>query len=74
MPANDPSVRQASLSAKAGVFMYPRSAPTELLRMIVSGASDLWPVKIEAFPLTEIGNALDAAAGMKGLHYCVVLP
>ncbi len=42
--------------------------------MIVSGASDLWPVKIEAFPLTEIGNALDAAAGMKGLHYCVVLP
>jgi hypothetical protein len=30
--------------------------------MIVSGALDLSPMKIEAFPLTEIGNALAAAA------------
>ncbi len=57
-----------------GVFMYPRTAPGDLLRMIAAGTLKLSYVAIETFPLTEIGKALAAASGMKGLRYCMVQP
>jgi alcohol dehydrogenase len=57
-----------------GAFMYPRHAPSELLQMIAAGTLDLKPIQIHSFPLDSISDAVDQAAKLKGLDFCVVVP
>lgn len=57
-----------------GVFMYPRHAPSDLLRMIAAGTLDLKAIKTHVFPLERIGEAIDKAATLRGLEYSIVVP
>ena len=57
-----------------GSFMYPRSAPAELLRMIAAGTLDLQAFRPRVFPLGEINAAIEAAPSLRGLDFCVVAP
>ncbi len=54
-----------------GAFMYPRSAPAELLNMIAAGTLDLSALHINTFPLEQFNEALDYAAQSKGLEFSV---
>ena len=56
-----------------GSYMYPRFVPGELLRMIAPGVLDLSAVKIHAFPLEDINEALEQAPNFKGLEFCVIV-
>jgi alcohol dehydrogenase len=55
-----------------GAFMYPRSAPGELLQMVKGGTLRLDAIQTYKFPLTEINEAVDRAATLKGLDYCIL--
>jgi alcohol dehydrogenase len=55
-----------------GAFMYPRSAPGELLQMVKGGTLRLDAIDIYKFPMTEINEAIDQAAMLKGTDYCVL--
>jgi alcohol dehydrogenase len=55
-----------------GAFMYPRSAPGELLQMVKGGTLRLDAIQTYKFPLTEINEAVDRAATLKGIDYCVL--
>ncbi len=57
-----------------GAFMYPRHAPSDLLRMIAAGTLDLNSIQIHSFPLDSINEAVDKAAKLRGLNLCVVVP
>jgi alcohol dehydrogenase len=55
-----------------GAFMYPRSAPGELLQMVKGGTLRLDAIQTYKFPLTQINEAVDRAATLKGTNYCVL--
>jgi alcohol dehydrogenase len=55
-----------------GASMYPRSAPGELAAMVRAGTLDLGAIQVKAYPLEQIDAALNAAASLRGLEYCVV--
>lgn len=57
-----------------GAFMYPRSAPGRLMRMISSGILSLEAAVPHPYPLQRVEEAINAAAGLRGLDYCVVNP
>jgi alcohol dehydrogenase len=57
-----------------GAFMYPRSAPGDLLRMIQAGTLKLEAIKTHVFSLDQIDEAISKAATLKGLEYSVVVP
>lgn len=57
-----------------GVFMYPRHAPAELLRMIASGTLDLDKTHVSSFALPQVQQALETASQLKGLNFCTICP
>ena len=57
-----------------GSFMYPRSAPAELLRMIAAGTLDLSAFTPHEYPLDRINDAVADAPSVKGLDFVVVTP
>jgi alcohol dehydrogenase len=57
-----------------GAFMYPRSAPRELLKMVVGGTLDLSKMKTETFALDQIDAALDHAERSRGPCWSVLTP
>ncbi len=57
-----------------GAFMYPRTAPRDLMRLINAGLLDLAKVQIDSFPLAAINQAIGQAAALKGLHYAMLTP
>lgn len=57
-----------------GSFMYPASAPHELMRLAASGTLDLGKATTRTFTLGEANQALTAAASSRGLAYCAITP
>ncbi len=58
-----------------GAFMYPRSAPSELMTMARSGQLRLDQIRTKPFKLANIGEAVSAAAkASTGLDYVVINP
>jgi alcohol dehydrogenase len=57
-----------------GSYMYPRSAPGELLQLIGSGVLSLEAFQVHSFPLSAINEAIAQAASFRGLDCCVVVP
>jgi len=57
-----------------GSYMYPRSAPSELLQLIGSGVLSLEAFQVHSFPLSAINEAIAQAASFRGLDCCVVVP
>ena len=57
-----------------GSYMFPRDAPSELLRMIASGVLSLDAFGVHAFPLADINEAIAQAPSFRGLEYAVVVP
>lgn len=57
-----------------GAFMFPKQAPSELLHMIAAGTLNLNTIQTHVFKLDEINEAIDNAATLKGLDYCVLVP
>ncbi|MDP4093467.1 MAG: zinc-binding dehydrogenase [Bacillota bacterium] len=57
-----------------GSFMYPPSAPGDIINMIRAKTLKLDTLKIEAFKLEQINQAVSRAAELRGLQYCVVNP
>lgn len=55
-----------------GCFMYPHDAPARLVALTASGQIDLGRLNIRSFPLDRLDDALDAAAGMRGLDMTVL--
>ena len=56
-----------------GVFMYPKNAPAQLVRLAASGLLDLTRVRPHSFPLSDFPEAMDAAAAMKGLDLAALV-
>jgi alcohol dehydrogenase len=57
-----------------GNFMYPRSAPRDLLNMVLAGTLDLNKFALDSFGLDDIEKAIDRAAESKGLKLTVIRP
>jgi alcohol dehydrogenase len=57
-----------------GSFMYPNSAPGDLLRMIKAGTLNIGAIRPHIFRLDEIDRAMNEATGLKGTDYCIVTP
>ena len=57
-----------------GSYMFPRDAPSELLRMIASGILSLDAFGIHVFALANINEAIAQAPSFRGLEYGVVVP
>jgi alcohol dehydrogenase len=57
-----------------GSFMYPRHVPGDILRMINGGILDFNAVKVHAFSLDDINDAIAKAPNFKGLEYCAIVP
>ena len=57
-----------------GAFMYPRHAPGDLLRMMAAGTLNSQAIQIHTFPLVKINDAVERAAKLRGLNFCVVVP
>ncbi|MBV9746058.1 MAG: zinc-binding dehydrogenase [Acidobacteriia bacterium] len=57
-----------------GAFMYPRSAPRELLNMVAAGTLDLSKPEIRSFPLGGVVAALNHAESVRGPSYTVLVP
>jgi alcohol dehydrogenase len=57
-----------------GNFMYPRSAPEDLLNMVLAGTLDLNRFTVISFRLDDIEKAIDRAAKSKGLNLTVIRP
>lgn len=49
-----------------GQWMYPRSANVGMIRLIASGALDLGPERLRAFPLDAVNDAVEYAAARGG--------
>jgi alcohol dehydrogenase len=56
-----------------GCFMYPKDAPARLALLVEGGLLDLGAVHVRTFALPELEQALDAAAGMRGLELTALL-
>jgi alcohol dehydrogenase len=57
-----------------GSFMFPPNAPKEVEQMMQAGLFDLDAIHLHSLPLSRINEAIQTAASLKGLHYCVVTP
>lgn len=57
-----------------GQFMYPPDAPARLAGLVRAGLVDLAPVRVNAFPLQRLPDAIEAAAKMRTLDLTVVVP
>jgi alcohol dehydrogenase len=57
-----------------GAFMFPRSAPRELLAMVKAGVLDLSKSTIRNFALDEIDAALGHAERSRGPSWSVLTP
>jgi alcohol dehydrogenase len=57
-----------------GSFMYPRTAPDDIMAMINGGLIDLDKFKIQPYKLDDFKDAADSARNMKGLNTIVLLP
>ncbi|MGR8921664.1 MAG: zinc-binding dehydrogenase, partial [Gammaproteobacteria bacterium] len=55
-----------------GQFMYDRDAYPNLLNLVRAGLLNLDLVEVTTWPLAELAQAIDAAAGMSGLDCTVV--
>lgn len=55
-----------------GQFMYPKEAIGRLAAMIAAGTLDLGSINLKTFALADLDQAMDAAAGMRGLDCTVV--
>lgn len=71
LPYGEIMLKQISI---CGAFMYPRTAPQELLQMVQGGSLRLDQIQRQAFALSEIGAAIAYAAQAKGLNYAIVTP
>ena len=57
-----------------GKFMYERQAPGQLAALVASGLLDLTNIRVKAFKLTELKQAVEAAASMQSLDLTAVVP
>ena len=57
-----------------GQFMYERGAPGELAALVARGLLDLGKIKVAAFPLAQLPEAITAASRMHGLDLTAVVP
>ncbi|QYR22563.1 zinc-binding dehydrogenase [Paenibacillus sp. sptzw28] len=57
-----------------GSSMYPSSAPSDIVRMIHSGALNLRAFRPKTYPLELINEAIAAASGSRGLDYSILVP
>jgi alcohol dehydrogenase len=57
-----------------GQFMYPASAYRRLIELVRSGLLDLSAIKPKVFPLTELREAMEAAAEAGNLQVVVARP
>ena len=55
-----------------GAFMYPKDAPSWLVRLAASGLLDLEPIRINRFAFAELPRAIEAAASMRGLDMTAI--
>jgi len=55
-----------------GQFMYPKEAIARLAAMIAAGTLDLGKIELKTFALADLGDAMDAAARMRGLDLTAV--
>jgi alcohol dehydrogenase len=57
-----------------GALMYPRTAPRELINMLIAGTLNFSKMKVRSFSLDEILAALDHAEANRGPSYTVLSP
>jgi alcohol dehydrogenase len=57
-----------------GNFMYPKDAPGQIIRLAAAGLLDLAAVRTKRFALSDLRQAVDAAAHMRGLEMTMVTP
>eukprot|EP01028_Stygiella_incarcerata_P001378 TRINITY_DN1238_c0_g1_i1.p1 TRINITY_DN1238_c0_g1~~TRINITY_DN1238_c0_g1_i1.p1 ORF type:complete len:357 (+),score=106.22 TRINITY_DN1238_c0_g1_i1:113-1183(+) len=57
-----------------GSFMYPRTAPSDILRMIAAGLIDVGKIQFHEFPLEKSDDALKAARQAGPLEAVVFAP
>ena len=57
-----------------GNFMFPRNAPTEIIRMIAAGLIPLDVIESNAFPLEQVNDAINRAARAKALELYAIVP
>jgi alcohol dehydrogenase len=57
-----------------GQFMYERHAPGQLAALVASNLLDLGNIKVKTFKLSELKQAIEAAASMQGLDLTAVVP
>lgn len=57
-----------------GSFMYPETAPMDILNMIKAGTLSIESVKTDDFSLVDVNVAINRAAELKGLHYSILKP
>lgn len=57
-----------------GQFMYPTTAPGDLVNLLSLGRLDLSAMKLKRFGLEEFNQALDHASVTKGLEYTMLCP
>jgi alcohol dehydrogenase len=55
-----------------GCFMHPPTAPANLVRLVASGRVPLDVFQTTAFDLTRVNEAVEHAAGDKGLRATVL--
>lgn len=69
LPYGEIMLKQISI---CGAFMYPRTAPQELLQMVQGGSLRLDHIQRQTFLLSEIEDAIAHAAASKGLDYTIL--
>jgi alcohol dehydrogenase len=57
-----------------GSSMYPSSAPSDIVKMIHSGALNLRAFRPKTYPLEQINEAIAEASGSRGLGYSILVP
>jgi alcohol dehydrogenase len=57
-----------------GKFMYERQAPGQLAALVASNLLDLTKIRVKTFKLTELKQAVEAAASMQSLDLTAVVP
>ncbi|OOM78091.1 zinc-binding dehydrogenase [Clostridium sp. BL-8] len=57
-----------------GSFMYPNSAPAEVIKLIQSGALNLKAFHPKVYPLNQVNEAIADAPLSRGLEYTILQP
>lgn len=57
-----------------GSFMYPDSAPADILKMIQAGLLDLNAFAPQTYPLLRVNEAIAQAPQSRGLAYVILQP